>query len=210
MFRPNRIGTPHIHTSDGGADTTDFTLNQVLYDNAATPFNVINSTPIGDFGRRGIIWTGTEGVLAARKYALVGQFTVTAPIAGDTVGVEVQAGYTGLLPSDVAIIPIFFRLSAAIGTVLGGAANAYDQPTVFAPKDQYLIATAQSIPRNDYFKEIFIIRNTDPAILAGTYGVGFQFMNAGSVGYNITNFFMTFAVRQLNDQNDVGYRDTLR
>lgn len=211
MFRPNRIGSPVIHNDAGIGDTTNWTVQEAIYDNAATPFNVINASPMGDFGRSGLIWNGTESITAVRKAHLVQQFTVTAPLNGNVVGVELSAQIYLPTLKAVTIIPVFFKMTAALGAILAGAANSSDMPTYFGQSLAGDEGDSDVAIRHLSYKEQLIIQGDSPTDVSGVYAHGFGLFNnsAGSAA-PLSGFFMSAAIRQLNDQQSVAYRDTLR
>lgn len=211
MFRPDRIGTPVIHTSMVNTITTDYTLNQTAYSGPACPFNVINGTPEGDFGYTNINLTRTKALTSFNKCAFVQQFTVTQPVQGNVRGIELNASILMNIPQGAVLLPFMARITAAVTPVLNGAASTYDLPTYFAPR-----FVSNNIPNGTTgyarfctYRQPFIIKN-DVSILAGTYIHGFQLLDAQGGGFNVENVQMVASVRQLNDQLNVEYADTRR
>lgn len=209
MFRPNRIGTPGLHNSSSTGNTAVFTLSEEDASNSLFPFNVINSTSVADFGKSALNWAGPAvSQTASFKSCFSQQFTITAPLAGDAVGVEIMGAMSALLPANCMVRPIIFRQSAAISVLLQGT-SSYDMPTPVAPGDPGIVGVNTAIYRQFYYKTQVVIANGNPNVLSGTYGHGFQIFNNGPA-FNHQAFNIVCAVRQLNDQQGIGYRDTLR
>lgn len=212
MFRPNRIGTPIIHGQEATINTAAWTPNAQAYNAATWNGNVINAAAVLDFARTALVWAnGASGVVAAggNRIALYQQFTITAPLAGDTVGLELNASITMTLPASALIRPVIVRLTAA-GVATLGAVTSYDIPTQLEQGQAGPIAVTTLSQRNAHYKQIVITRNTDKDILAGTYAHGFEITDQSLAGYTATYLNMVASIRQLNDQQAVGYRDTLR
>lgn len=209
MFRPNRIGTPYIHTADFANNVAALTLNSDAMFAQAYGGHVINATPSGDFGRQHLNWSNASSLPSGHRVALLFQYTITRPITGDTVGIEANAGILLQGPNDLLIRPIFGKLDAAGGAVLANVEFA-DGPTALDQAYGDLTANGSV---NKYFncsmQKQIIARYTN-ATLSGTYAHGFQIENPNAAAASIPGFIMTGSVRQLNDQNNVGYRDTLR
>lgn len=93
MFRPDRIGTPVIFeqsTASNSAAWTPSTTNS-----AAVGFrgNVINGTPVADFAMSALTWNqGTASIANGDELAILQQFTISQPLNGDTVGIELNFG----------------------------------------------------------------------------------------------------------------------
>lgn len=207
MFKPNRVGTPIIHTITGVDNTAAFTYQ--LNGNSAMlqPFNVINASPVLDFGRSQVNWVAAARVHTnSNKSAFVQQFTVTQPLNGDTVGVELNGALWLTAPNDIIMQPALMRITAQGALWGGGTAN--DVPTPIAPPVEILdnVAARTNTIRACQYRATAIIKD---AAVGGTYAHGVIIYNAG-VDFNITALKMTASVRQLNDQQNVGYRDTLR
>lgn len=209
MFRPNRIGTPYIHQDIISADTTNFTLAQAALTTANYPFNAINGTPILDFGTTILHWTGTEAVTALNRFAFGQQFTITAPLNGDTVGLELHSFFQGSINISTIMIPFIAKVTTPLA-LLAGAVLA-SSPTMFgtsinAYSGQAAAVQQLRIPRG--YKEQVIVRDTTR--LFGTYCHGYIFEDNSAAGWNLIDMHWSAGVRQLNDQQAVGYRDTRR
>jgi len=207
MFKPNRVGTPVIHTITGVDNNAAFTLQLNGNSVMAQPFNVINAAPVLDFGRSQINWTAAARVQTnSNKSAFVQQFTVTQPVAGDTVGVELNGSLFITAPNDIIIQPAIMRIPAQGAIWAGTTAN--DVPTPIAPPVEILdnVAARTNTIRAAQYQSKVIIQD---AAVGGSYAHGFIIYNAG-VDFNITGLKMIASVRQLNDQQGIGYRDTLR
>lgn len=207
MFRPNRIGTPVIHTSTANDNADNYTEGEALWTAVGQPFNVINASPVLDFGRSQLNWNGTKNFAALTETALVQQVTVTEPLAGDTVGLELNGSITFLGNQNSVLRPVFFKMSAALGTVLanGSSADAVTQIGPALMPDR----TAGGSLRSHWYKETIIFRGTAGSI-GGTYAHGFAILDNSNAAWTMNWFDMMASVRQLNDQQSIGYRDTLR
>lgn len=209
MFRPNRIGTPLIHTSDFVASTDS--INFAESPNNSTGFvgNVINAAPQLDFGENNLIWTGTDAITAGYRLMLGQQFTVTEPVVGDVVGVELNGSLVTYAPRSALLVPFIMKLAAAGASVLAPVTSA-DQPTLFRQGDYDASATSAIAIRNIQYREQCIIRGAGGSKPSGTYMHGVMIYGDVSDGYSLTFIQAAMSVRQLNDQQNVGYRDTLR
>lgn len=208
MFRPNRIGTPIIHDSTGVVSTAAWAPSSNLNTSIATGFNTVNAAPVADFGKTTMAWdTGAAALAANSQFALGQQYTITQPLAGDTVGVELGASLDIVLPTDFDVTGIHGRLVAAIGTALLGA-SVFDIPTFFHPTPGINGAPA-TVLRTFQYKEQIIVRNSS-TLLPGTYYHGFRLSNRAAAPFNFIMFRFSGYVRQLNDQPNIRYRDTLR
>jgi len=205
MFRPNRIGTPIQYQTINSPTSSDFTLSVSLNTANTYPANVINAAPHLDFGTDNVHFSGTEALAAASKCALVQQFTITPPVNGDTVGVEVSGSLLIATSVPVIIRPIFAKMVTALSGLLTGTAGT-NSPVSFGSMDGISDA-GDSVLQNIEYRQNIIVRDTTLAF--GTYCHGFQILNNGVLG-NITYFYVNGGIRQLNDQQNIGYRDTRR
>lgn len=206
MFRPNRIGTPWIHQNNFLTNDDSNWLNEIVATSPLYPGNVINAVPLGDFGRSFLQWNGTETLAAAFKASIVQQFVISPPIQGDTVGVEIAASIITDLPPSTIIIPFFNTLQAAGGTTLAPVAGSTG-PTYLEQQAIPNNAVTTAIFRHCSYKTQVIVRDPN---LAGIYCHGFAFLNGSASPASTSLIEMNAEVRQLNDQQDIGYRDTLR
>jgi len=205
MFRPNRIGTPYIMDVGGVDNTSAFTISTQANSSAFYAGNVINAIPVGDYGRSHLHWAGAARTLpASNKWCIGQQFTVTPPIGGDVVGVEVSGSINIPLTSNTGIMAFLGKLTEASSGVLDDFATA-------APMLMPITNGGVSGLRTPSYKEQVIIRDVADGV-GGTYVHGFVFLEGAT-----TPAAQTFAwfdgfcsIRQLNDQQDIGYRDTLR
>lgn len=207
MFRPNRIGTPQTHTAGSVNDTSAFTLNENAINLDTYPGNVINSAPVLDFGRSPLHWTGSARTLTSgRKWIIGQQFTITQPSAGDVRGLELSASIflSGL--NNVIIRPILCRLTSAGGATLAAVTSA-DTPSQIAPLRENPNGSGDaSYVGHSYITQAIVYYNP----LAGTYLHGFELSNLDANPMLITWIRINAAIRQLNDQQDIRYADTLR
>lgn len=206
MFRVNRIGSPHQHgltLTDSVAAWTGSATNSVAIN---TPGSVVNAAPDGTFAQLSVAWAGTPVTLGAgQKTALYHQFTVLAPVKGNVSGVEVQASLAIHCNKLPLLVGTFAKLTAAGGAFLANVNNASARH--FRTLQQYN-GQAPTAVYVAHYKEQFI--TYDATRLFGTYAHGMAIINNDAAGMTISGFHMDVAVRQLNDQTDVGYRDTRR
>lgn len=203
MFRANRIGTPNIM-----ADGVTVSAAAIGVNNGA-PIqeprgNVINAVPQLDYGANYVRWASTGGsVPIGERIMLVQQFTVTPPIAGDTVGVETIAALMLVGSPSLMVAPILFKATAAAVAFHGNVSGVAQGLT-------YLSEGRQNISGlTHYCKEQTILRGSVNPV-SGTYCHGFEIFNPTAGLVTFTAYVASMAVRQLNDQQDVGYRDTRR
>lgn len=207
MFRPNRIGTPIIH------NLTDTILTAAWVPNANAAFgsnngNAINANPIADFGRTRILWAGAAPIVIAAntKYALMQQFTVTEPLAGDTVGIELNASLHLKAPASSLIQPMFMRCTAAAVATWGNLVNSSGN-TNLAKGIVESVNVDDLIHRSHHY-QTQVVLNADT--VAGTYAHGFLIVDNSGANANLEWLDISASVRQLNDQQNINYRDTLR
>jgi len=206
MFRPNRIGTPLFHTTADRLDMNAWTAQEfqpIGSDNYGA--NIINASPLLDFGVSSLYSIATEAIAADRRFGLAMQFTVTEPIAGDAVGVEINGSLEAFLPASATVFPFFAEMNAATSGILAATTMTF-QPTMFGP----VIHPVQG-NNNLVFQVLNYREQVVPwggGLVGGAYCHGFQIYTP--TAFNMTFFHMTASVRQLNDQQLVGYRDTLR
>lgn len=198
MFRPNRIGTPHIMS---GASYVYSTSNWTPADRSIQQVyagNVINAVPLLDFGQAAIRWAGSEAVVAFQRICIGVQFTVTPPIAGDVKGIELGGSMTVDLPAADSMYPVCFRVEAA-GLAVWDQVTTTEAPSILGPEVPGLSAI-----RTGHYQTQLVTQ-----LAAGTYFHGFALQDSGS-GFTLQALHAEFYVRQLNDQQSIGYRDTLR
>lgn len=205
MFRPNRIGTPNIHTQDGVSSTSGTAF--FVRDLTDTVFsgNVINASPDGEFAYRNMNWTGGKTIAIGKRAALIHQFTVEKPLKGDVGGIELIGHIVATVPPSVLIVPHFGRLTAAAGSLLG-AVDYAQQPSQLDDASP-IIPGANTLTYRSLYYRTQVIARTDSTY---TYGHGFTIYNSTGAPFDISHWEVGYAVRQLNDQTQIGYRDTLR
>lgn len=205
MFRANRIGHPVIHQQSNTTNTTNTWAAGTLNTAAFSAANVVNASPLLDFGQSRLHWNATQSLAAATKYGITQQFTITQPLNGDTVGVELCGSIIVDASLNVLLIPFFARTTGAAATVLG-VVNFLDQPTFFdCDKQNNDISTR--LAQTMFYKEELIIQASS---IGATYVHGFAIMNTTAGAIPITYMDVQFSERQLNDQQSIGYRDTRR
>lgn len=208
MFRPNRIGTPYIHQGTSNNSTSAFTLNVLGLTSNSWKGNVISSTPLLDFGRQALTWNAAAVSLpAGNRCSFLSQFTITEPLNGDTVGVEMAGALIINVNDNLAIRPIFGKLVAAGGATLAQVDFA-DFPTRFGETQTAPVgASGASSHRFAQYRDIMILQYPTGSV-GGTYAHGFEILNQSAAASNIAALQMSASVRQLNDQQTIGYRDT--
>jgi len=211
MFRPNRVGTPNIHYIPIHSNSTvAFTEATQDYNADANSYNVVNAAPVSAFGQTSIKWTGAESIPGNDKWGLGQQITVDAPLAGDTVGLEIMGSLNLSFPKPCIIQPVLTKLAAATGAVMAVATGASLATQVAPAKTPIDTMAGTFLWHNHYYRTQCIIRGTDSADVAGTYLHGFPIFSLDGAAVDVVWFEAMFSVRQLNDQQDVAYRDTLR
>lgn len=201
MFRPNRVGTPHIYMTKGAIQVTDFDLFTPAIGSGLLQVNGINPTPDGDFGRQQLRFIGAEAVANLTVFGLIQQFTVTKPLAGETIGVEIDGSIVLNAPADALIVPVFGKLEMVAANLMGQA-RFTTLPNHFNGTVHRSTANAHGAYRADF------ISSLGSEAVEGVYGHGF--MVYATTAYSLTYMLANFSVRQLNDQQARRYRDTLR
>lgn len=205
MFKPDRVGTPNIHQNSGVGSVANFTWTNRAINDTSYSFNVINASPLADFGYSNINWSGTEQVLTGYRVGVGHQFTVTQPLSGNVVGIELIGHISVTFPGNSLIIPYFGQVVAAAGA-LWDPVTVYTQPAQLAQCHIPVPGATTAQYRNEYYKTQVITELEAGA----TYVHGFQLLNFAGANYDISWISAGFGVRQLNDQQSIGYRDTLR
>lgn len=208
MFKPNRVGTPWQHQPENtSTSAAAITTTTRPYYEALIWGNVINAAPALDFAADGINWVGTpQNLTASHRIALVQQFSVTQPLEGDTVGVELQGSILFQSKCSILITPIFYKMEAGLSGLLAGA-DSSEMPKVFGTPLNSIPASAVATVRAHTYKEQIIINSTT---VGGVYAHGFAISDPEGAVISLSYFSMHASVRQLNDQQSIGYRDTLR
>ena len=207
MFRANRIGSPQIYQDYG---TTSAAAWAPQTSNAITGGflgNVINPAAVGDFANTHLEWTGAAvNVGAGLKLGLGQQFTITQPIKGNTVGIELegQIKITGV--KSVLMQPFITRISAAVS----GALTAYATPTYGRYIGAPIKAEANPAAMLAAAWKEHVIINMANLPLAGTYVHGIMFTNLDAGNWSISQLYATASVRQNQDQTGITYTDTRR
>ena len=80
MYRPNRIGTPFVHTQAKITSTANWTPTEQPDASSTWSANVINATPVSNWGRTVLQWAGSEAITGARRIGLAQQITIAPPI----------------------------------------------------------------------------------------------------------------------------------
>lgn len=211
MFRPNRIGTPLIWGTTYNTSTAAWVPNSNANTVGQASGNVINAAPDTEFGSQMLTWTGaTVNIPTGQKLALLHQFNVTTPKAGDVRGVELTADLDISISDASIITPIFGKLTAAGAGVLSSVATGIGVVR-FSPVTPDTTATPAARWRTArYHNTQLLIRDATPVQLAGTYAHGFLIINPTAGNLGIDAFHAHATIRQLNDQQSIGYADTLR
>lgn len=207
MFRPNRIGTPHIAQLSLTTSTQDWTPNVINRFAPNTIVNVINTVAIQDFGSTLLEWDGAaaEAIAANGRFLLGHQIVITQPVEGDTVGLELMATLNGSFPASASFEPFFIQLTS--NPALLGQATTGGQFFPLGPTQIHDVGDDTVCLTGHHYKTQVIFNNPTPA---GVYAHGFAIADNSGAGYNLEYFRMNAAVRQLNDQQNVNYRDTRR
>lgn len=206
MFKPNRVGTPVIAGSDTASSIAALAPTFRDADEDTFSTNFINAAPGGEYAQRGLNWKNVTAVANQKRFGLALQFTVSQPIAGDTIGFEISFGLQTIVPQYFSASPVVGRVNAGSG--LFSSSNFVGQPTPLDSDAPYIPA-AGTVMRQHYALRQVIFRATNPTV-GGTYAAGYQFFNLSGSSFNFYWFNMHIGVRQLNYQETVGYRDTLR
>lgn len=207
MFRPNRIGTPRIYQSSTTANAAAWTLTAQGNGSIGATGNVINAAAIADFGMSALNNTNAQNLAIDNAFCLVQQFTVTKPLSGNTVGVELNASLKLKTDRRVIIKPVLFKAATAAGTVLGAVSSVGVAPVSIAP--EFLPGSAALTDWFGFSYQTQVIIQ-DASAVEGTYCHGFQIGNNTGAALSIAAFQMDASLRQLNDQQAIGYKDTLR
>lgn len=200
MFRGNRIGTPHINTTVFTSSTAAITPNNGAI---VQPLrgNVINPTPLADFGQTSVKWTGAFTMPLNEGAALLQQFAISLPPNGDTVGVEIGGSIIIRATNNPLLVPVATKLQAASGTLFGAVTANTDAESTLEPT----IHRSGDIHHCQYQTQIIFNKG---AFLAGTYAHGIKIQ--ASTASVVSDFTIECYVRQLNDQQTINYRDTRR
>jgi hypothetical protein len=203
MFRANRIGTPTILPETFAGSAAVITAGSDTALSAEIRGNVINAAPVLDFGQNSIRWANTRSIATLQRICIGQQFTITTPITGDTVGLELMGSMAVGAGAAMEITPVLFKVTAAAGAVWG-VVNATGLGFT------HLAEGREHQPGRGHRYVANAIHRGATTPVAGTYFHGFQIYNKTGAALSITDGEFSFGVRQLNDQQDVSYRDTRR
>lgn len=204
MFRPNRIGTPKIYQEANYAEINDYDVvaNNVTSD--IWQVNNINATPQLDFGRNAMKFSGSESIPAQTlRFGICQLVTITAPIDGDTVGIELNGAIVSQVPADIIVVPFFAKVDAWTSNLMGNV-TLQPNPMIFNA-----ITQKSAGYLNTAYTQSVIKQGITGQAVAGLHAHGFLFYQPANA-WNWVHWEVDFSVRQLNDQQEVGYRDTLR
>jgi hypothetical protein len=168
----------------------------------------INAAAVLDFGMSHLEWIpGVAQTLAVASAVAYGQImTITVPVSGDTVGVELNGAIQLRGDQEMGIIPFFSFLSSAAGGALGViGAVGFPYVQIAEGKDPGVAAAAQT--RSHTYQEQIVI---NPVTAGVTCAHGFILTNTSAAARTINAINMQMSVRQLNDQQNISYRDTRR
>jgi len=207
MFRPNRIGTPKIWQDNATASVTAFTMNTELLTSAIFGGNVINAAAQADFGRDAVYWTAAARTIPlSAKWCIGQQFTVTQPISGDTVGLELNGGLLIHITGSTIIQPFVAKVATPAMAAQWDAFDVSGPTLLMQPwNDRSNLGNARTYRDQ-------VVLNGSNSTIAGTYVHGFCISESATTpaAVTFTHLYAEFSVRQLNDQQDVSYRDTRR
>lgn len=207
MFRPNRVGTPYIFAKPAVINTN--AVSMYVADptgNASYRFNAINAANVLDFAYSNIYTTGAGAIAANQRGGFAQCITIPPPLAGDVVGLELNGFFTGPAPGDMSITPVFGPTGSS-PTILGPVEAANGDIVVIGESLVAIPAATTVSTRSLRYTAQVIVRDTTR--LFGNYLHGFA-LTAGPTAWAKTWAHIGCSVRQLNDQQLVGYRDTLR
>lgn len=215
MFRANRIGTPNI-SGQYISSTTAIGAGVVRLLTDVPYFAVINATPDAEYkGHTFANGDANLSIAALRRAGIGQQFTVTQPLAGQVVGVEVVGSvYIGQAagPAQFVMEPYACKLEAAgAGTwSIVHSDGFHDAFLDYQHTQQNTNAAAGSVRAITYKTQILFDQLEDEQ-LGGTYLHGILITNPLTGAATIINqIYGTFAVRQLQQLETFGYRDPLR
>lgn len=214
MFKPNRVGTPNFWTLRDATVKTDAPVNFAESNFVAQDAtgNCINATPLSDYGTANLMYDIIgETVAANQKIMILAQFEVTPPQQGTIVGVELQGSMVMATVGAVRMAPIFAQ--AQPDQVLTGVLDTIDLtyiPMLLSNEAGHLEVGALDT-KIRHFKTQVVMEYADPSGPSiGPYVFGWAFYNATGGAVPIYGFETHLSIRQLNDQQFIGYRDTLR
>lgn len=208
MFRANRVGTPVIYQANRVTSVANVAPSTFNVMGSQIQGHQINAAAALDFGMSHLEWIPAAAqTLAAATAVAYGQIiTITQPISGDTVGVELNGAIQLRADQELGIIPFFSQLSSAAGGALGIiAGTGFPYIQIADGKDPGTAAAAQT--RSHTYQEQVII---NPLTVGLTCAHGFIITNTSAAVRTITGINFQMSVRQLNDQQNIGYRDTRR
>lgn len=210
MFRPNRIGTPNIYKTAIVDDTTSFTPNSNNATLPAVTGHVINAAPVADFDMSNLTWDGPgRTITAAHKLAFGQQFTITQPLVGDTVGLELIGAININANKSILIQPFLAKLpGAAPSGVLANFSTGTGIGTLRIGTPTRVLLDANQVWSGGHYQTTAL--QSDSTAVSGVYVHGFIIYVDAGASTTLSGFHMQAGIRQLNDQQNVAYRDTLR
>lgn len=222
MFKPNRVGTPNIFDPNDQGTITDAVLfeeSDFMVENA--PVNIINVSPLSNFGSAALLWNGTNDAITTQKRIMIGaQFVIQPPNLNlqNVVGLELISTITIAADNAGRLTPYLARME--------------DDPTPLTDPLQVMNIDTNCWPYNlanqsgGFTSNVFshgavisalslscisqVVVRDDSKQFQNIFSFGWSIYNQGASNINLAAFEMTAAIRQLNDQEFIQYRDTLR
>lgn len=210
MFKPNRVGTPTFHSTGSvnytGAWTINLTGSQLL----AVSGNVINASPAGIFDHICVTYQGTpKAITNGNKWALLYQYSIQKPLAGNTVGFDANFGVSILCSNLISVEPIVCKLNLAGGATLAAVSSIAGTTRLGEGFNPNVPTANGRVQWNHYaYKEQFAVY--DPTDLSGVYAHGLMFVNNEAAPLDVSGFHASAAIRQLSDTRLARYQDPYR
>jgi len=205
MFRANRIGTPWIAQNNLTSVTGAVTFNGDPLGDDLWRFSALNVVPAGDFGQVHVRYNGAATAVAASvRVCWAHLFSVEEPLNGDAVGVELMSSIWLPAATSVSLLPFLVKCDT-LPTTIFDTVETQDNPVFLdSPYQPFLGGSTTLVARGQY-KTQAVVQGSP---VAGVWAHGWAAW--GTAVWNPNTFRVNAAVRQLNDQTNVGYRDTRR
>lgn len=207
MLRANRIGTPYIFNYTYSDQTGTITIPTLgTFSERRHVAMAIDANVFREFGKTSVHWANaTPGTLNSKTQFVMGmQFTIVEPIDGNVPSLELMGSIRMSSDKQLDIIPCVGQLNAPIGTTLGSQFMDYMPIFMDAENNGYDPSASQS--RFLAFRQQIIFEEPD---YTKTFLGGFNIANSQAAA-SITSFECTISIRQLTDQQGIGYPDGRR
>lgn len=203
MHKLNRIGTPNFYTPSTAAtpwDQVTPALNRVDLTNANFPMNIVNASPVQDYGSTPINMAASTPISpAGGLWSIAQQFTIPSTPGSDNNAYAVELGISlqGVMKDNIQLRHFVIRMDAATSTPFASHTTA-NIPKLLSPLEPVQGATGTFQGRSFWSLSRVLINTDDPETLPGSYAHGLLFLDTTSAAVISGRYKGFFDMRTLN------------